>query len=84
MKPKWFAGGLFCLFPAVALHAVPTADVVTLSDREGQYEVRLAGVDAPDQGPLAECARPFFAGMVLNKNARMRFEYRDRNGNRSW
>jgi len=59
--------------------AVPRAEVVTLSYGAGQYEIRIAGVAVPE-GPIAESAREFVSNLVLNKHARMRFEYRDRNG----
>lgn len=58
--------------------SVPRADTVVLSYGEGQYEVHLIGVDVPPQA--AERARQFVANLVLNKPARMRFEYRDREG----
>ena len=60
--------------------AVPRADVVILNYGEGQYEIRIAGIAVPEQGPIAERARAFVSGLVLNKHVRMRFEYRDRNG----
>lgn len=58
--------------------SVPRADTVILSYGEGQYELHLIGIDVPPQ--VAERARQFVEGMVLNKNARMRFEYRDAQG----
>jgi len=48
--------------------------------RPGRYDVRLIGVDAPESGPAARAARQFLTDLVLGKNARMRFEYRNRNG----
>lgn len=60
--------------------SVPRADVVILSYGTGQYEIRIAGIDVPEQGPIAERARAFVSDLVLNKPARMRFLYRDRDG----
>src|SRR5215212_7135778 len=59
--------------------AVPRANVVILNYGQGQYEIRIAGVNVPEQGAIAERAREFVSGLVLNKHVRMRFEYRDRN-----
>lgn len=58
--------------------AVPSADVVVLSYGAGQFELHIIGIDVPPQ--VAERARQFVANLVLNKSARMRFEYRDRQG----
>jgi endonuclease YncB( thermonuclease family) len=38
------------------------------------------GVDVPETGPFAERAKAFVSTMVLGKNARMRFERRNRQG----
>lgn len=46
----------------------------------GRYDLRLVGIDAPESGARAREARQFVANLVLGKNARMRFEYRNRNG----
>jgi endonuclease YncB( thermonuclease family) len=48
--------------------------------KPGRSDIRLIGIDAPDAGGLAREARQFVANLVLGKNARMRFEYRNRNG----
>jgi endonuclease YncB( thermonuclease family) len=81
---------LFALLIAGTVHAgdslwgtataVPRADLVILDYGEGQYEIRIAGVDVPEQGAIAERARAFVSGLVLNKHVRMHFEYRDRSG----
>lgn len=55
---------------------VKSAELVTLDYGDGQYDVRLLGIDAPQTGPLAEEARKLVAGLVLGKNARIRFEGR--------
>ena len=90
MQIHRIAAGLIALLVAEGVFAgdslwgtvtsVPRADVVILSYGPGQYEIRIAGVDVPAQGPIAERARAFVSNLVLNKHARMRFEYRDRNG----
>jgi endonuclease YncB( thermonuclease family) len=59
---------------------VKRADLVTLDYGAGSYDLRLIGIDVPREGLVAERAREFVAGMVLGKNARMRFEWRGRNG----
>ena len=58
--------------------SVPSAEVVVLRDSKGGYEIRIAGVDVPLD--FAEEARQLVVSLVLNKNARMRFEYRDTDG----
>ena len=56
--------------------AVKSASLIVLDYGDGQYDVRLIGIDAPAAGPLAEEARELVAGLVLGKNARIRFEER--------
>jgi endonuclease YncB( thermonuclease family) len=46
----------------------------------GRYDLRIVGIDAPESGALAREARQLVADLVLGKNARMRFEYRNKNG----
>ena len=55
---------------------VKSAELVVLDYGEGEYDVRLIGIDAPKAGPLAEEARKLVADLVLGKNARIRFEGR--------
>ena len=55
---------------------VKSAELVVLDYGEGEYDVRLIGIDAPKTGPLAEEARKLVADLVLGKNARIRFEGR--------
>lgn len=56
--------------------AVKSAEVVTLDYGEGEYEVRLIGIDAPKDGPFAEAARKLVADLVLGKSVHIRFEGR--------
>ncbi len=55
---------------------VKSASLVVLDYGDGQYDVRLIGIDVPAAGPLAEEGRQLLASLVLGKNARMRFEER--------
>lgn len=48
--------------------------------KSGQYDLRIAGIDAPGTGARAREARQFLSSLVLGKNARMRFEYRNKSG----
>jgi len=94
MKNRWaIRGFLGCLvllaglLPAFAgdsfygkVIEVRSADVVILDYGKGQYIVRIIGVDVPKEGPVARQAREFVAKLVLGKNARMRLEGRNKNG----
>jgi endonuclease YncB( thermonuclease family) len=59
---------------------VKSAEVVVLDYGKGSYNVRLVGIVAPKEGPLASAAKDFVARLVLGKNARMRFEGRNEAG----
>jgi len=59
---------------------VKSAEVVVFDYGEGQYNIRVVGVDTPKTRRLAGEAKQFVANLVLGKNARMRFEYRAKNG----
>lgn len=59
---------------------VKSADVVTFDYGAGRYDLRLAGIDVPKEGPIATKAKQFVSDLVLGKNARMRFEGRRPNG----
>jgi endonuclease YncB( thermonuclease family) len=90
VRKQWCIGGLLGLLflgaglvPAFAgdslygkVTAVKSASLVVLDYGDGQYDVRLVGIDTPEVGPLAEEARKLVASLVLGKNARMRFESR--------
>lgn len=90
MRTKCVVVGLVCLLAGTAAFAgdslwgtvisVQRGDTVTLSYGAGSYEIHIAGVDVPTQGPIAEQARKFVENLVLNKPARMRFEYRNKAG----
>jgi endonuclease YncB( thermonuclease family) len=60
--------------------AVKSADSVTFDYGDGQYDLRLVGIDVPKDGALAEKAVGLVSKMVLGKNARMRFEGRGQEG----
>ncbi|MEM8964029.1 MAG: thermonuclease family protein [Acidobacteriota bacterium] len=60
--------------------AVERADLVTLDYGEGTYDLHLVGIEIPAQESLATAAREMVATMVLDKNARMRFEGRSEFG----
>lgn len=59
---------------------VKSASVVTFDYGDGQYDLRLVGIEAAKEGKLAEQAVQLLKVMVLGKNARMRFEGRDKEG----
>ena len=59
---------------------VRSAELVTLDYGPGEYEIRIIGIEAPEQGPLAREAAQFVSALVLGKNARMRFDHRAPNG----
>jgi endonuclease YncB( thermonuclease family) len=59
---------------------VKSTEVVVLNYGAGRYDVRIVGIDAPKEGPLAEQAKQFVANMVLGKQVRIRFEGRATNG----
>lgn len=60
--------------------AVKSANLVTFDYGAGTYDIRLIGIDVPKEGPLAAEATQFVSKMVLEKNARMRFERRTPTG----
>jgi len=76
--------GILPAFAGDALYgkvtAVRSAEVVVFDYGKGQYDIRIAGIEAPKQDPGAREARRFVSQLVLGKNARIRFEYRDKNG----
>jgi endonuclease YncB( thermonuclease family) len=92
-KQPWLAGLLGVLIlgaslgPASAGDAlygtiteVRSAEVMVLDYGAGKYDVRIVGIDAPKEGPLAEAARQFVATLVLGKKVRLRFEQRNQRG----
>ena len=60
--------------------AVKSAELVTLDYGAGEYVVRLAGIEAPKDGPAAREALEFMSKLLVGKNVRMRFEMRNKNG----
>lgn len=82
--------GILCLFiswPAFAgdslygrVVAVREAHTVTFDYGDGQYELRMIGIEVPKDGQLAREAVALVAKLVLGKNARMRFEGRSADG----
>ena len=46
---------------------VKSADVLTLDYGTGQYSIRIAGIDAPEEGLFATEAKQFVANLVLGK-----------------
>jgi endonuclease YncB( thermonuclease family) len=77
-------GGVLPAFAGDSLYGkvteVRSAEVVVLDYGSGQYNVRIVGIDAPKQEPSASQAKQFVSQLVLGKNARIRFEYRDKTG----
>jgi endonuclease YncB( thermonuclease family) len=59
---------------------VKSANLLTLDYGTGQYSIRVAGIDAPKEGPFATEAKQFVANLVLGKNVRLRFLGRTPNG----
>lgn len=93
-KKKWTSAvvlGLvmlgFELLPAFAgdslygkVTLVKSAQVVVFDYGKGRYDVRIIGIDAPSEGPVAREAKQFVTNLVMGKKVRMRFEYRTKNG----
>lgn len=59
---------------------VKSAEVVTFDYGAGRYDIRLIGIEAPKEEPLARKATQFVSNLVLGKKARMRFDHRTPNG----
>jgi endonuclease YncB( thermonuclease family) len=59
---------------------VRSADVIVVDYGSGQYVVRIVGIDAPKEGPIAAEARRFVSEKVMGKGIRARFQGRDNNG----
>jgi endonuclease YncB( thermonuclease family) len=60
--------------------AVKSADLITVDYGQGKYEVRLAGVVAPREGADAAKAKQFVENLVMDKDVRARFDYRNKSG----
>lgn len=60
--------------------AVKRADLVTFDHGAGSYDVRLVGIELPENRAVAEEATRLVTRMLLGKPARLRFEGRGPNG----
>lgn len=94
MRTKWAGAGVLGLLILGASwlpgHAgdslygkvieVKSGDVVTFDYGDGQYVLRLQGIEAAKDKELADQAVRLLTEMVLGKNARMRFEGRGEDG----
>lgn len=59
---------------------VKSGNIVTLDYGAGQYELRLVGIELPNEKTLSDRATDRVKNLVLGKNARMRFEGRGEDG----
>jgi endonuclease YncB( thermonuclease family) len=60
--------------------AVKRADLITFDHGAGSYDIRLAGVDIPQDRAVAQEAARFMTKLLLNKPARLRFDGRTAQG----
>lgn len=60
--------------------AVRSAEIVVVNYGRGEYVVRIVGVAAPAEGPIANEAKEFVTKMVLGQEVRARFEGKNPNG----
>jgi endonuclease YncB( thermonuclease family) len=60
--------------------AVKGANLITFDYGAGTYDVRLAGIEFPRTRTAADAATQFMTELLLNKNARLRFEGRTPDG----
>jgi endonuclease YncB( thermonuclease family) len=56
---------------------IKAPNLVVLDYGAGQYDIRIAGIDAPSQASVATKATALLSSLVLNKNARMRLVERE-------
>ena len=59
---------------------IRSAELVIMDYGAGQYVIHIIGIVTPKEGPLTKKALEFVSKLVLGKNARMRFESRNKNG----
>ncbi len=59
---------------------VRSADLVVFDYGSGQYELRLVGLEMPEDASITRAATEMVSNMVLNKPVRMRFEGRTKDG----
>lgn len=91
MRKRWVGAAILGLLIAgLSAHAgdslygrvteVRSGNIVTLDYGAGQYELRLVGIELPNDKDLAAQATGLVRHLVLGKNARMRFEGRGEDG----
>src|SRR5258708_15276273 len=71
-----FAGDVF----SGKVTAVRSAEIIVVDYGKGQYIVRIAGIAAPVEGPIAAESKKIIDSMVLGKEVRARFVTRNKNG----
>lgn len=71
-----FAGDAF----GGKVKAVRNAEVVVVDYGRGEYVVRIVGIAAPLEEPIATEAKQFLTKMVLGQEVRARFEGKNPNG----
>jgi endonuclease YncB( thermonuclease family) len=60
--------------------AVRRSNLVVFNYGDGEYSVRLIGIEVSKSAPIEERARQLVSSLVLKKRTQMRFEYRAKNG----
>ena len=93
MKSKWGLPGFVCVVLLLGsltafagdafggkVTAVRSAEVVVVNYGRGEYVVRIVGIAAPPEGPIATEAKQFVTKMVLGQEVRARFEGKNPNG----
>ncbi len=91
MRKRWVGAAILGLLAlGLSAHAgdslygrvteVKSGNVVTLDYGAGQYDLRLIGIELPNDKALSERATGLVKNLVLGKNARMRFEGRGEDG----
>ena len=60
--------------------AIKHANLVTIDYGSGTYDIRLAGIELPDNRAILKQATDFVSKMLLEKPARLRFEGRNPDG----
>ena len=91
MRKRWVGAAMLgFLIMGLSAHAgdslygrvteVKSGNVVTLDYGAGQYDLRLIGIELPNDKALSERATGLVKNLVLGKNARMRFEGRGEDG----
>lgn len=60
--------------------AIRQANVITLDHGAGSFDIRLAGIDLPEDAVLSRAADSFVTELLLGKPARLRFDGRTAEG----